>query len=58
MPHFPPSLYLFCARLRELGATVLGVADAPYESLRRELRGPLPEQQQNAHRQQAALGAP
>jgi hypothetical protein len=42
-PHFPPSLYLFCARLRELGATVLGVADAPYESLRRELREALTE---------------
>ena len=42
-PHFPPSLYLFCARLRELGATVLGVADAPYESLRPELREALTE---------------
>jgi hypothetical protein len=42
-PHFPPTLYLFCARLRELGATVLGVADAPYESLRPELREALTE---------------
>jgi len=42
-PHFPPSLYLFCAALRELGATVLGVDDAPYESLRPELRAALTE---------------
>ena len=42
-PHFPPSLWLFCARLRELGATVLGVDTAPYEALRPELRGALTE---------------
>jgi hypothetical protein len=42
-PHFPPNLYLFCKRLRERGATVLGVADAPYESLRPELRESLTE---------------
>jgi len=42
-PHFPPNLFLFCARLRECGATVLGVADAPYESLRPELRSALTE---------------
>jgi hypothetical protein len=42
-PHFPPHLYLFCARLRELGATVLGIADAPWESLRPELRDALTE---------------
>lgn len=42
-PHFPPHLYLFCARLRELGATVLGIADAPWESLRPELRDTLTE---------------
>jgi hypothetical protein len=42
-PHFPPNAYLFCVRLRELGATVLGLADAPYESLRPELRGALSE---------------
>jgi hypothetical protein len=42
-PNFPPSLYLFCARLRELGATVLGVADASYETLRPELREALTE---------------
>lgn len=42
-PHFPPHLWLFCARLRELGATVLGIADAPWEMLRPELRGALTE---------------
>ena len=42
-PHFPPNLYLFCVRLREQGATVLGIADAPYESLRPELRDALSE---------------
>jgi hypothetical protein len=42
-PHFPPTLYLFCLRLRELGATVLGVDVAPYEALRPELRGALAE---------------
>lgn len=42
-PHFPPNLYLFCVRLRELGATVLGIADAPWDSLRPELREALTE---------------
>jgi hypothetical protein len=42
-PHFPPHLWLFCARLRELGATVLGIADAPWEMLSPELRGVLTE---------------
>lgn len=42
-PHFPPHLWLFCARLRELGATVLGIADAPWEMLRPELRDVLTE---------------
>jgi hypothetical protein len=42
-PHFPPSIATFCIRLREAGATVLGVADAPFESLRPELRGALTE---------------
>ncbi len=42
-PHFPPTLYLFCLRLRELGATVLGVADAAYDSLRPDLRDALTE---------------
>lgn len=42
-PHFPPHLWLFCARLREQGATVLGIADAPWEMLRPELREVLTE---------------
>lgn len=40
-PHFPPNLYLFCVRLRELGATVLGIGDAAWEALRPELRDAL-----------------
>ncbi len=42
-PHFPPNYYLFCVRLREEGVNVLGLADAPYESLRPELREALSE---------------
>ena len=42
-PHFPPNYYPFCVRLRELGAVVLGLADAPYDALRPELRGALAE---------------
>lgn len=34
---------LFCVRLRELGATVLGLADAPYDELSSELRAALGE---------------
>jgi hypothetical protein len=42
-PHFPPNYYLFCVRLRELGADVLGLADEPYEFLRPELKSVLTE---------------
>ena len=42
-PHFPPNYYLFCVRLQEFGAKVLGLADAPYDSLRGELRNALAE---------------
>jgi hypothetical protein len=42
-PHFPPPMFLYCVRLRDAGATVLGIADAPYEQLRPELRGALTE---------------
>ncbi|NWG19391.1 MAG: ATP-grasp domain-containing protein [Chloroflexi bacterium] len=42
-PHFPPTHYLFCVHLRTLGATVLGIADEPYEQLRPELRAALTE---------------
>ncbi|MZP30019.1 ATP-grasp domain-containing protein [Heliobacterium undosum] len=37
-PHFPPNYYRFCIRLKELGVTVLAVADESYERLRPELR--------------------
>ena len=42
-PHFPPNMWLYVRRLREAGATVLGVADAPFDSLRNELREDLTE---------------
>jgi hypothetical protein len=42
-PHFPPNYHLFCVRLRGEGVNVLGLADAPFESLRPELRGALSE---------------
>ncbi|MDD5656785.1 MAG: ATP-grasp domain-containing protein [Elusimicrobia bacterium] len=32
-PHFPPNFQLFARRLKEAGATVLGVGDAPPEDL-------------------------
>ena len=42
-PHFPPNYYMFCVRLREEGVNVLGLADAPYEALRPDLRRALSE---------------
>lgn len=42
-PNFPPSYYLFCQALAEVGATVLGIGDAPYEELLPELRNCLTE---------------
>ncbi len=42
-PHFPPNYYRFCVGLKELGACVLGLADAPYDALRAELRAALAE---------------
>ena len=42
-PHFPPNWYLFATALHEQGANVLGIADAPYEELRPELRDALTE---------------
>jgi hypothetical protein len=32
-PHFPTHFYRFCARLKERGVTVLGICDAPWESI-------------------------
>lgn len=42
-PHFPPNWRLFCVRLRNLGANVLGIADEPYELLHPDLRTALTE---------------
>ena len=42
-PHFPPGMFLYVQRLKEAGATVLGIADAPHEALRPELREALTE---------------
>jgi biotin carboxylase len=42
-PHFPPTMYLYAQRLREAGATVLGIADIAYDALRPELRETLTE---------------
>ncbi len=42
-PHFPPNYYLFCVHLQKVKARVLGIGDAPYESLRQELRESMTE---------------
>ncbi len=42
-PHFPHTYWEFCHRLKQNGVTVLGIADAPYESLCPELRDALTE---------------
>lgn len=42
-PHFPHNYYQFCSALRSLGATVLAVADEPYDNLRAELKSALNE---------------
>jgi hypothetical protein len=42
-PHFPPNHWQYANRLRAAGATVLGIADAAYDALRRELREDLTE---------------
>ncbi len=42
-PHFPPNHWLYARRLREAGATVLGIADAAHDALRPELREDLIE---------------
>jgi phosphoribosylaminoimidazole carboxylase (NCAIR synthetase) len=42
-PHFPPNYLWFCVELRRLGVDVYGIADAPYERLRSELRQALTE---------------
>ncbi len=42
-PHFPPNYYQFCYHLNQLGVTVLGLADEPYDSLKNELKSALTE---------------
>lgn len=42
-PHFPPNYEAFCVELREKGVNVLGLAEAPYESLSPRLRSVLTE---------------
>ena len=42
-PHFPKHYWQFCARLKKNGVNVLGIGDAPYETLREELKRDLTE---------------
>jgi hypothetical protein len=42
-PHFPSNWWHFCRALKQAGATVLGLGDAPYDWLTPELRGSLTE---------------
>ena len=42
-PQFPHTYWQFCRRLKENGVNVLGVADAPYDSLSQELKDSLTE---------------
>ena len=42
-PHFPHTYWNFCQRLRQDGVTVLGIADASYETLPRVLKESLTE---------------
>lgn len=42
-PHVPHTYWEFCQRLKQNGVTVLGIADAPYEELPKELQESLTE---------------
>ena len=42
-PHFPPTYWNFCDRLKKMGHQVFGIGDAPYETLPEKLRGSLSE---------------
>ena len=42
-PHFPHTYWQFCQWLNQNGVKVLGIADAPYDSLQRELKKSLTE---------------
>ncbi len=42
-PHFPHTYWEFCNRLKQNGVNVLGIADAPYDSLTPQLKESLTE---------------
>ena len=42
-PHFPPHYFRFCLNLKEAGANVLGIGDAPYDNLAPEVQAALTE---------------
>lgn len=42
-PHFPPNYYPFVIKLREMGANVLGIGDAPFDQLSNLLKRHLTE---------------
>lgn len=42
-PHFPHTYWEFCQRLKQNGVTVLGIADAPYDTLSPQLKDALTE---------------
>ena len=42
-PHFPTYYYNFCDRLKERGANVFGIGDAPYETISNETKNALTE---------------
>ena len=42
-PHFPHTYWEFCDRLKRNGVNVLGIADAPYDTLSEPLRAALTE---------------
>ncbi len=42
-PHFPHTYWQFCDRLRRNGVNVLGIGDAPYDSLEEPLKAALTE---------------
>ena len=42
-PHFPHTYWQFCDRLKKNGLNVLGIGDAPYDSLEAPLKAALTE---------------
>ena len=42
-PNFPDNHWLFCRRLRDVGVTVLGIGDCPYDNLTWDLKNSLTE---------------